>query len=194
MGDQKQKKTVKAESPTLSALPEWNTSPTSDSINRLAIPSHPGLTEAIGRLAIAHTHLELTLRYTVKTLAGLSVKDALDATHGERIFDLRKRIRRLFVETKPAASELVKLDALLGAAQRLSENRNRIFHSAWSQTDAGNAVLKREDHHWTPAPSAKEVNGITVQILALVGMINDARLHGFLHDATKKGLVHRAIE
>jgi hypothetical protein len=185
MADQKQKKNVKAQSPILSAFPEWNPSSTSDSIDQLAIPSHPGLTEAIGRLAIAHTHLELTLRYTVKTLAGLSVKDALDATQGERISDLRKRIRRLFVEKKPAASELVKLDALLGAAQRLSENRNGIFHSAWSQTDAGNAVLKREDHHWAAAPSASEVNAITVQILALVGTINDARLHGFLHEATK---------
>jgi hypothetical protein len=80
-------------------------------MDRLAIPNHPGLTEAIGRLAIAHTHLELILRYTVKTLAGLSVKDALDATNGERTSDVRRRIRRLFVEKRRPPSDVAKLDA-----------------------------------------------------------------------------------
>lgn len=62
--------------------------------HEIKIPRHPGLVEALGHLVIAHTHLELALRYTVKTLAGISVTEALDATSGERISDLRQRVRQ----------------------------------------------------------------------------------------------------
>jgi hypothetical protein len=183
MTDKKQKNTERDGTPMLSALPDWGTATTRD---RLAIPEHPGLTEAIGRVTIAHTHLELILRYTVKTLAGLSVKDALDATQGERISDIRRRIRRLFAETKPTDSELIRLDALLGAARRLSEKRNTVLHSAWSETPAHQAVMKGEDYRWNPAPSNQEVNALTDEILVLVKKINDARLRGFLYEATKR--------
>jgi len=88
----------------------------SDGMDKLGIPRHVGLVAALGRLAIAHTHLELILRYTVKTIAGFSVKEALDATYGEPISDVRKRVRRMFMEKTPPASEVSKLDALLGAA------------------------------------------------------------------------------
>ena len=136
MSDKKQKNTDNLNgTPMLSPLPDRRM--TTASRDRLAIPQSPGLTEAIGRFAIAHTHLELVLRYTVKTLARLPVKEALDATNGERISDLRNRVKRLFVETKPAPSELTRLDALLGAARRLSEKRNTILHSVWSETLAG---------------------------------------------------------
>ena len=89
-----------------------------DGMDILAMPQHPGLIEALGRLAIAHTHLELILRYTVKTVGGLSITEALDATRGERISDVRGRVRKLFLQIKPLPSEVAKLDALPGAAQR----------------------------------------------------------------------------
>jgi len=183
MADKNQKKPDTVHELMLSALPNHRAMQTMD---RLAIPTRPGLTEAIGRLAIAHTHLELILRYTIKTLAELSVKDALEATNGERISDLRKRIRKLFVEKKPPASEVAKLDVLLGAAHRLSEKRNNILHSAWSETQAGAAVVKGEDYHWSPAPSKDEVNEFTDEILELVRRINNARTSGFLYEATKR--------
>jgi hypothetical protein len=34
----------------------------------LTIPNHPELIEALGRLAMAHTQLELVLGYTVRTI------------------------------------------------------------------------------------------------------------------------------
>jgi hypothetical protein len=67
-------------------------------MEKLTIPRHPELIEALGRLAVAHTHLELIFRYTVKTLAPLTVKEALDATNGEKISEVRKRVRKLFIE------------------------------------------------------------------------------------------------
>jgi hypothetical protein len=158
----------------------------SDTMEKLTIPRRTGLVEALGCLAIAHTHLELILRYTVKTIAGLSVKEALDATNGETISDVRKRVRKLFMEKKPAASEVSKLDALLGAAQRLSEKRNNFLHSAWSETKAGEAVLKREDYKWGAAPSKEEVDNVTAEILELVQKINNDRLDGFIYEVLVK--------
>ena len=39
-------------------------------MHRLTVPNRPQLLEALGHLAIAHTHLERILRYTVNTLPG----------------------------------------------------------------------------------------------------------------------------
>ena len=64
--------------------------PSSGAMHKLAIPSHPGLVEALGRLAIAHTHVELLLRDTVKTLSALTIAQALDATSQDRASDLRE--------------------------------------------------------------------------------------------------------
>ncbi|MCZ6546863.1 MAG: hypothetical protein O6837_01925 [Deltaproteobacteria bacterium] len=140
-------------------------------------------------MAIAHTHLELILRYTVKTIAGLSVKEALDVTYGEPISDVRKRVRKLFMEKRPPALEVSKLDALLGAAKRLSEKRNRFLHSAWSETEAGEAILKGEDYQWGAAPSSEQVDKAASKILELVQKINTARLRGFIRDVLiKKGV------
>ena len=158
----------------------------SDGMDKLGIPRHVGLVEALGRLAIAHTHLELILRYTVKTIAGFSVKEALDATYGEPISDVRKRVRRLFMEKTPPASEVSKLDALLGEAQRLSEKRNGFLHSAWSETESGETILKGEDYQWKAAPTKQQVNKATSEILELVEKINTARLNGFIRDVLIK--------
>ena len=157
-----------------------------DTMQKLAIPQHPGLVEALGNLAIAHTHLELILRYAVKTVAGLSIEEALDATNRESISDVRKRLRSLFLEKKPTPSEVSKLDSLLGATRRLSEKRNGFLHSAWSETEAGEAVLKGEDYRWGAAPTKEQVDNVTTEILELVGKINDARLGGFIHEVVVK--------
>lgn len=80
----------------------------------LTVPNQPSLNEALGRLAIAHTHLELILRYCVKTITDQSIQQALDATEGECLSDLRIRIKQLFKERRPTALEKASLDAVLG--------------------------------------------------------------------------------
>lgn len=153
----------------------------------LAIPSDPDLIEALGRMAIAYSHLELVLRYTVKTLSGLSIEKALDATSKERTADTRQRLRRLFLGKKPTADETVRLDALLGKASRLTNKRNEYLHSAWSVSIAGVPIMKSEDHSWGPAPKKEEVEGVASELLALGKEINNERLHGFI-----EGVVRRA--
>ena len=155
-------------------------------MHEFAIPRQPGLLEALGRLAIAHTHLELILRYTVKTLSQMSVTEALDATNRDRISEVRSRIKRLFREKKPLPSEEAQLDALLGASTRLSQSRNDYLHSAWSETESGEALLKQENHQLGPAPSLTQIEQITLEILELTKKINHSRLHGFIHDVVER--------
>ena len=123
----------------------------------------------------------------MKTLAGLSVKEALDATNRARISDVRTRIRKLFEQQKPLELEKARLEALLGAAARLSEERNKVLHSAWSETEAGVTVRKREsDHQWVSAPLKEDVDTVTAEIMELAGEINHARLRGFIYEVVSR--------
>jgi len=87
----------------------------------LSIPSDQELVMALGELVIAHTQLELILRYTVKTVSGCSVSEALDATSQDRTTNLRERNKQLFKEHKATPTEKVRPDALLTRARRLTE-------------------------------------------------------------------------
>ena len=78
----------------------------------LSMPSDQGLVMALGQLVIAHTQLELILRYTVKTVSGCSVSEALDATSQDRMPYLRERIKQLFKEHKATPTEKVRLDEI----------------------------------------------------------------------------------
>jgi hypothetical protein len=115
------------------------------SMHRLSVPNRPQLLEALGRLAIAHTHLERTLRYTVKTLSGLSGPKSLDPAKRKPISDLRKRIKKRFKKHHPTAAETYRLDELLEKAKLLSGKRNSYMHRAWSETEAGQVILLEED-------------------------------------------------
>lgn len=101
---------------------------------------------------------------------------------GGPYIDLRNKIRQLFKDKKPTSLEKNTLDALLGRAKRLSEKRHSYLHRAWSETDAGHAVVKGEDHLWEPAPSVSEVERVASEILTLGERLNHDRLHGFIRD------------
>ena len=146
----------------------------------LAILGDPRLTEALGRLAIAHTHLELVLRYTVKTLRGHGVSEGLKKTKREKVWSLREKINELFLATGPTPDDQLKLNSLLARAKNLSKMRNHYLHSAWSVTEAGKALIHGEDHVWKPAPTKEEVDRLTVNIVTLAKEINYERLHGFI--------------
>ena len=156
------------------------------SMHSLNVPDRPQLLEALGHLAIAHTHLELILRYTVKSLSGFSGPKSLDPTRRKSISDLRKRIKKRFKKHNPSAAEASRLDELLEKAKLLSGKRNSYMHRAWSETEAGQAILQREDLQLGTAPSEAVIERDASEILALGKKINDARLHGFIHDVVQR--------
>lgn len=146
----------------------------------LELPEDPKLLQAIGRVAVAHGQLEYILRMTIKVLSGLSVQEALDATSKKGVYDLRKKIKKLFEQKSANEVAKTKLDALLGKAERLSNKRNRLIHRPWAKDAHGKWVVKEEDHVWGPPPSAEELNQLAEGIWKIVIDLNTARLKGFI--------------
>jgi hypothetical protein len=155
-------------------------------MHRLTVPNRPQLLEALGRLAIAHTHLERILRYTVKTLSGLSGPNSLDPTRRKSIAELRKKIKKRFKKHHPSPAETYRLDELLEKARLLSEKRNSYLHRAWSETQAGQALLYGEGLQLEAAPSEAAVERVVSEILALGKKINYARRYGFIHEVVQR--------
>ncbi len=66
----------------------------------MGLPGDAAVLAAIGKIALRHGQLDYSLKMTIKTLAGTTIREAVDATERQSSRDLRERIRRL------AASEL----------------------------------------------------------------------------------------
>jgi hypothetical protein len=156
-------------------------------MHKLTVPNRPELLAALGSLAIAHTHLERILRYTVKTLSGLSgSKKSLDPARRKPMSDLRRRIKKRFKKYNPSAAEIYRLDELLEKVRLLSGKRNSYMRRAWSETEAGRAIRQEEDLQLGAAPSEATIERVASEILALGKQINDARLHGFIHEVMQR--------
>jgi hypothetical protein len=149
---------------------------------QLILPEAPGILEAAGRVALAHGQLELMLRMTIKTLARVTVKEALDATARTKAWELRAEIMSLF-KAKTKDPELrVKLKAILGKCEALSDERNRLLHNAWAIAEDGSVVAKGPNHAWGEAATPDSLNKLAADIREQVEILNKARLHGFVHD------------
>lgn len=156
------------------------------SMHSLTVPNRPELHAALGRLAMAHTHLEWILRYTVKTLSRLSGPKGLNPTKRKPISFLRKKIKRLFKQYKPSPAEKSRLDELLEKAKLLSQQRNAYLHRAWSETPEGQPILLGEGLQLQAAPSEAAIERVASDLLALGKKINHARLNGFIHDVMQR--------
>ena len=85
----------------------------------LSIPNHPELLLALGRLAIAHTHLELILeiyRQNALPNGGRKAQRYMKSL----ISKVREKIKKLFTEKRPRESLKTLLDALLAEAELLT--------------------------------------------------------------------------
>src|SRR6185295_6420691 len=111
---------------------------------------------------------------------------SLDPTKRKPISDIRKRIKKRFKKHNPSAAETYRLDERLEKAKLLSGKRNSYMHRAWSETEAGQAILQGEDLQLGPAPSEAAIERVASEIFTLGKKINDARLHGFIHDVVQR--------
>ena len=156
-------------------------------MHRLAMPSDPAIIQALGALVIAHTQLELVMRYTIKTLSREpNVDVALNQTKGFRMNELRQRIRQLFTSMQPTDRELHELNTLLEQARRLSKKRNDYAHSTWSATEAGESLMHDVRHRWGPAPTVEEMRQVTLFLVICSNALNYNRLHGFIAAVVKR--------
>jgi hypothetical protein len=148
----------------------------------MAVPDRTVL-EAYGLVSIRHTQLDHILRFTIKTLAGLTVDEALDSTARTGSAELRDRIKKLARKRLGEGRPLELLRSILTRCERLTEQRNRLLHGVIGRELDGDEVMHNADNTWGRLPSVEELHQLAAQIAAITNELNDARLFGFLGEA-----------
>jgi hypothetical protein len=147
------------------------------------VPEDKDILVGVGVLTIRNSQLDYALRMTIKSLANLSIEEALDATARVGSQELRKRINKLATQRLGEGPSLLKLQAILKRAGTATDKRNIYVHSLWAQELDGSAVIRNDDHSWEAVPSAQELEKLANNIHAITQELNTARLHGFLSEA-----------
>ncbi len=150
------------------------------------VPEDKELLAAYGELSLRHEHLTHVLRMTIKTLAGLEILEALDATVYDGATKLRDRIKTLARQRLGEGAALLKLQAILEQCKRATEKRNDLIHSVWGKEVDGEAFRRGNDHSWGPIPTTEELMILGEEIRILTESLNDARQMGFLAEALAK--------
>jgi hypothetical protein len=150
-----------------------------------AIPEDPEFLKAIGEVSICHGFLDHMLKMTIKTLAGLSVNEALDATERATAAVLRERVHKLARQRLGEGPALLKLEAILERCRRASASRNEIIHNVVGQELDREPLMRRSGNKWEPLPTVDELRALAVDLQTIAGELNTARRHGFLDEALK---------
>ena len=148
----------------------------------LELPGETIHLAAAGKVALTHGQLEQTLRMLYKTLTGLKVKEALDATEGMKNWELRKICGKLFNHHTSDVVQRERFRAILGKCKRLSEERNSMIHNCWAIDDDGSVVVKSPSHQYVKAPTPEELEELAEEIQSLAIQINTERRTGFIND------------
>lgn len=151
----------------------------------LHIPEDPDIQAAVGRIALRHGQLDYGLRLAVKSILGISVADALDATDRQGTRDLRMRVRKLAKQKIGEGEALCKLDALLNRSRRLTDRRNSYLHNLWAQDENGNPIIGDDECKMGPIPTIAELDVLADELAHVTWDLNRARLNGFLAEALR---------
>jgi hypothetical protein len=147
------------------------------------IPPDVETLAAIGKIALRHGQLDHTLRMAIKTLAGVTISDALDATARQGSRELRERIRKLSRKRLGEGPAVVQLDAILERARRATDKCNNTLHSLWAKELDGDPVIRTDDHDYVAIPNVSELEAVADELYDIAAELNHARLAGFLHEA-----------
>jgi len=152
---------------------------------------------ALGRLVVAHVHLDHMLKMTIKSLLGITVEEALQELSRKGGPELRRRIEQHSRKTFGDNTVTNRLMELLRRCRSASERRNYIAKSVYVRhldgPRAGQIALHDPDHQtYYPPPAVEEVASIAAEIEALVREINHARLEGWLGRAIS-GIEHASV-
>ena len=145
------------------------------------IPKDPDFLQAFAHVSLTHAHLDYSLRMCVKTLADVSVHEALEATEYAGSKRLRDRIRKLAKMRLGEGTALVKLQSLLKRCAAASADRNELIHNIVARDqDSEEFQIRSSDHSWRELPKADELFTLAQRLTALAVELNHARLAGWL--------------
>jgi hypothetical protein len=149
------------------------------------VPEDKELLAAYGELAIVHEHLKHILRMTIKSLAQVSVDDALDATKNDSSSQLRDRIKKLGRQKLGEGVALIRLQAILARCKCATDKRNELIHSICAKEIDGKPHMQG-DRTRKPLPTVSELKDLINKLSSLTQELNEARLEGFLLEALKQ--------
>jgi hypothetical protein len=145
------------------------------------MPEDPAWQQAYGRVAIVHAQLDHILRMFIKSLAGVTVEEALAATEREGSAVLRDRIRKLAKSRLGEGQNLIKVQALVERCRQATERRNEWTHNIIGRDmDGTEEAMFKGGQKWGPLPAVSEMDALVEAMYQLIGEINYARLHGWL--------------
>jgi hypothetical protein len=151
----------------------------------MGYPGDPILV-AIGKIAIRHGQLDYSLKMTVRALAGISITEAVDATHRQSSSALRDRVHKLARKRFGESVTLVRLDALLMRARRATDKRNELLHALWAHELDGDPVMRSEGMAFRPIPTVQELEEVAGEMARITDQIMEARIHGFLRGTARR--------
>jgi hypothetical protein len=140
---------------------------------------------SIGKVALRHAQLDNQFRMLVGDLTAVSKEEALDATVRDGSGQLRERVKRLAKAQFTEGPALVRLQALLERAARVTAKRNELMHAVWGTELDGGDMVRGDDHVFRPAPDAAELDSLEDAIAKILDDIIYARKKGFLAEALK---------
>jgi hypothetical protein len=154
----------------------------------------PEFLAAFGTVAITHGHLDHQLRLLIKTLARVSVDEAVRATARDASSELRRIARKLSRTAFGECAVHLRVCALLKRAEETTEKRNDLLHAICAQEQnmealardeavPGEPYLLNDSLERRPLPEPAELLAIASSITALVNEVNHERLHGFIAEA-----------
>lgn len=146
----------------------------------LHIPQEPEFLQGFARVSIAHAALDHSLRMCIKTLADITMEEALAATDREGSGTLRDRIRKLARMRLGEGAPLLKLQAMIRHCEELTAERNRFIHSVIARLDDGQTRMQTAPGSWEELPTAETLENLALEIFALARVLNHERLGGFL--------------
>lgn len=150
-----------------------------------SLPQDPQILAAIGAVSVRHGQLDYALRMTVKSISGIGIGPALDATEGKSSHELRQLIRKMARKKLGDASNCyLLLAALLTRAQEVTRQRNEFMHGLWAfDLDEGRDRFRHKSKDWRETPKADELTALADETAQIADELHEARLHGFLKEA-----------
>lgn len=147
------------------------------------IPDDPEQLQAWGVVMLRHSQLDYSLRMTIKTLSGVEIAEALDATQFTSTGELHRRINRLARKALGEGPALIRLQAILTRCKRATKKRNDLVHNIVGRELDGEVMMRTEDHSWRHLPTLNELEELNLELIRLAAQINVARINGFVREA-----------
>ncbi len=120
---------------------------------------------ALGEVALRHEHMNHVLRLMVKSLANVTLAEAVAATERKSSSQLRQLVKSL-------------------ARKRLGGNR--LVHRLWAKDKHGEAQIPYAVGDPSPVPTVKELRALARAIKTHTNQMIADRREGWLHDALSK--------